>query len=161
MIINHTKDWTFFSFLPREGKSLQKCKINAPKKSSFYHDFKLKCNVIIINYLLTARVAGAPQTISQPVSSIFPCTPLPSRTWQTPGLSIPWCYLPTSSSASSSSPLNCALQDGFGQTWWMGDMTIPLHFASLYTGQVLMWSDCLLNLGTDFLIGNMVFQWDT
>ena len=36
--------------------------------------------------------------ISQPVSSIFPCSPLPSGTWQTPGLSICWCCLPTSSS---------------------------------------------------------------
>ena len=35
--------------------------------------------------------------ISQPVSSILTCSPLPSGTWQTPGLSIPWCYLPTSS----------------------------------------------------------------
>ena len=31
----------------------------------------------------------------------------------------------------SSSPFHCALQDGFGQTWWTGDMTIPLQFASL------------------------------
>ena len=31
----------------------------------------------------------------QPVSSIFPCSPLPSRTWRTPGLSILWCCLPT------------------------------------------------------------------
>ena len=28
----------------------------------------------------------------------FPCSPLPSWTWRTPGLSIPWCCLPTSSS---------------------------------------------------------------
>ena len=36
--------------------------------------------------------------ILQPLSSIFPCSPLPSGTWWTPGLSIPWCCLPTSSS---------------------------------------------------------------
>ena len=37
-------------------------------------------------------------------------------------------------------------------------MTIPLQFASLYDGQVVfVWSDCLLDLGTDFLVGNMVF----
>ena len=48
-------------------------------------------------YPLTARVVGAPQMISQPVSSIFPCSPLSSGTWRTPGLSIPWCH-PTSSS---------------------------------------------------------------
>ena len=38
-------------------------------------------------------------------------------------------------------------------------MTIPLQFASLYHGQVFMWSDCLLDLGTDFLVGNMAFVW--
>ena len=54
--------------------------------------------IIIIIYSLTARVVGAPQMISQPDSSIFLCSPLPSETWRTPGLSIPWCCLPTSSS---------------------------------------------------------------
>ena len=52
--------------------------------------------IIIINPL-TARVVGAPQMILQPVFSIFPCSPLPSGTCRTPGLSIPWCCLPTSS----------------------------------------------------------------
>ena len=59
-----------------------------------------------------------------------------------------------------SSPFHYALQNGFGQTWWTGDMTIPLQFASLYDGQVFVWSDCLLDLGTDCLVGNMVFVWD-
>ena len=37
-------------------------------------------------------------------------------------------------------------------------MTIPLQFASLYDRQeIFMWSNCLLDLGTDFLVGNMVF----
>ena len=36
--------------------------------------------------------------ISQPVFPIFTCSPLPSGTCRTPGLSIPWCCLPTSSS---------------------------------------------------------------
>ena len=53
--------------------------------------------IIIIINPLTARVAGAPQMILQPVFSIFPCSPLPSRTCRTPGLSIPWCSLPISS----------------------------------------------------------------
>ena len=40
----------------------------------------------------------------------------------------------------------------------MGDMTIPLQFASLHDGQeVFMWSSCLLDLGMGFLVGNMVF----
>ena len=49
-------------------------------------------------YPSTARVVGAPQMISQPISSFFSCSLLPSGTWRTPGLSIPWCCLPTSSS---------------------------------------------------------------
>ena len=49
-------------------------------------------------YTLTAWVAWAPQMTSQPVSSVFPCFPLPSRTWRTPGLSISWWCRPTSSS---------------------------------------------------------------
>ena len=36
--------------------------------------------------------------ISQPISSIFLCSPLPSGTWRTQGLTIPWCSRPTSSS---------------------------------------------------------------
>ena len=40
-------------------------------------------------------------------------------------------------------------------------MTIPLQVASLYDGQeVVVWSDSLLDLGTDFLVGNMVFVGD-
>ena len=34
------------------------------------------------------------------------------------------------------------------------------QFASLYDDQVFMWSDCSLNLGTDFLVGSMVFAHD-
>ena len=49
--------------------------------------------IIIIINPLTARVVGAPQMILQPVFSIFPCSPLPSGTCRTPGLSIPWCCL--------------------------------------------------------------------
>ena len=37
-------------------------------------------------------------------------------------------------------------------------MTIPQQYASLYDGQkVFVWSDYLLDLGLDFLVGNMVF----
>ena len=42
----------------------------------------------------------------------------------------------------------------------MGNMAMPLQFASLYDGQeVFVWSDCLLDLGTDFLVGNNVCLW--
>ena len=57
----------------------------------------VKTDLLLI-YPLNARVVGAPQMISQPVSTIFPCSPVPSGTWRFPGLSIPWCCLPTSSS---------------------------------------------------------------
>ena len=40
-------------------------------------------------------------------------------------------------------------------------MTITLQFASFYDGQeVFVWSDSLLDLGTDFLVGSMVFVQD-
>ena len=53
--------------------------------------------IIIITNPLTTRAVGTPQMISQPLSSIFPCSPLSSGTWWTPGLSIPRCCPPTSS----------------------------------------------------------------
>ena len=35
---------------------------------------------------------------------------------------------------------------------------MPLQFASLYHGQEdFVWSDCLLDLGMGFLVGNMLF----
>ena len=38
---------------------------------------------------------------------------------------------------------------------------MPLQFAFLYDGQeIFVWSDCLLDLGTDFLYGNMAFVWN-
>ena len=80
-------------------------------------------------------------------------SPVHSLTLSSHFLSCLPCLLP---------PFHCALRDGFGQTWWIGDMTIPLQFASLYHGQeVFVWSDCLLDLGTDFIVGNMFFVWDT
>ena len=51
--------------------------------------------IIIIIYPITARIAWATQTILPPVFSIFPCSPMPSGTWRTLGLSIPWCCLLT------------------------------------------------------------------
>ena len=74
-------------------------------------------NLSHLIYPLTARVIGAPQMISQQVSSIFTCFALSSRTWRTPGLSIPCVVFPLLLlSALSSSHFHCAFQDGFGQT---------------------------------------------
>ena len=37
-------------------------------------------------------------------------------------------------------------------------MPIPLQFATLYDFlKVFVWSDCLLDIGTHFLVDNMVF----
>ena len=52
------------------------------------HQTQYFWRTIIIIHPLNTRVVGAPQMISQPVSSIFPCSPLPSGT----------CCLPTYSS---------------------------------------------------------------
>ena len=74
--------------------------------------------IIIIIYPLSARVVGAPEMISQPVSSIFvPALYCPMGLGELqaspfPNLVVP----PLPLSALSSSPIQCALQDGFGQT---------------------------------------------
>ena len=52
-----------------------------------------------------------------------------------------------------SEPCKMVLARPYEQETW------PCHCS--YDGQeVFMWSDCLLDLGMDFLIGNMVFAWD-
>ena len=57
---------------------------------------KIKSYSLHLHLSLYHRVVGTPQITSQPVSSIFLCSLLPSGTWQTPGLSIRWCCLSTS-----------------------------------------------------------------
>ena len=66
------------------------------KASPMFED-KDVCPLIIL-YPLATRVVGALHVTSQPVSSIFSCSPVPSGTWPAPGLAIPRCCLPTSSS---------------------------------------------------------------
>ena len=40
-------------------------------------------------------------------------------------------------------------------------MSILLQFAFLYDGkEVFVWSNCLLDLGTDFFVGNIVCVWE-
>ena len=57
----------------------------------------LETFIVIIIYPLTARVVGG--TTDDFTSFFhFPCSPLPSGTLRTSGLSIPWCSVPTSSS---------------------------------------------------------------
>ena len=73
------------------------CLPSTPSRSRALLYCKGHMSLSIIIYPLTARVIGSPQMLSKSISSIFPCSQLPSGTWRTPSLSIPWC-LPTSSS---------------------------------------------------------------
>ena len=84
----------------RTDKKIRRLPDHTERKKNHYHH---------LIYPLTARVVGAPQMISQPISSIFPCSPLTSGTF--PDVVFP----PLPLSALSSSPFHCALQDGFGQ----------------------------------------------
>ena len=63
----------------------------------------LRCGLQVTWHLsslspLTLEVVGAPQMTLQQYLSILPCLLLPSGNLQTPFPSIPWCYLPISSS---------------------------------------------------------------
>ena len=110
---------------------------------------------------LTARLARAPHMPSQfpPFFSVVHC---PLGLVELQACPLPDVVFPSLPlSALCSSPFHCALHNGFGQTWWTGHKPIPLQFAFLYNGQeVFMWSSCMLNLGTDFLVGNVVIVWD-
>ena len=100
--------------------------------------------------------------ILQSVFSIFsPVLPCPLGLGELQACPFPdVVFPPLLLCALSSSPFHCSLQHDFGQTWWTGDMTIPLQFASLHDRQVFVRSSYLLDLGTNFLVGNMIFVWD-
>ena len=94
-------------------------------------------HIIIIIYPLTMRVGGAPRMISQPVSSIFPCSHLPSGTWRTPGLSTSWCCLPISSSVCLVYfPLSLCLARQFWPDMMNGrhDHTTAVHISLRWPG---------------------------
>ena len=99
---------------------------------------------------------------SQPVSSIFLCSPLPHGTWRTPGMSILWCCLPTSSSVCLLFfPRSLCLARCFWPDLMNGkhDHTTAVCDSLRWSG-FFVWSDYLLDLGMDFLFGKMVFVWD-
>ena len=101
--------------------------------------------------LLSAIVVGAPLMTSQPICSIFwdSVTSRPVHTLLLPShlFFFLHCLLP---------PFTVPCK-----TWWTGDMSTSVQFPSLYDGQeVFLWADYLLDVGKDFLIGNMVFVWD-
>ena len=74
--------------------------------------------IIIIINPLNARVVGAPQMILQPVfSPFFPVLYCPLGLGKLQACPFPDVVLqPLPLSVLSSSPFNCALQNGFGQT---------------------------------------------
>ena len=108
---------------------------------------------------LTKRIVGVPKITSQPVSSIF-FSLFSTALWDLANSKL------VHSLTLSSHLFFClsclltqfaVLQVGFGQACRTADMFIRLQLASLYDGhEVFVWSDCLLDLGTDFLVGNMV-----
>ena len=127
-----------------------------------------KCASIVNMNPLTVRVVEAPQMFLQPFFFFFFCSPFFPVLHRPLGLAeLQACpfpevvFPPLSLPALPSSPFYCALQDGFGQTWWTGNVTIPLQFASFCDRQeVFVLFNCLLDLGVDFLVGNMVFVWN-
>ena len=107
-------------------------------------------------YPLTARVVGAPQMISQPVSSIFSL--FPTALWDLANsrpvyslmfsshlfLCLP-CLLPP-----FTVPFKMVLARPDKRETW------PYHCSLRLFTVVFVWSNSLLDLGTDFLVGNMV-----
>ena len=137
------------------------CEVCLKKEGRNWRENQWPIIIIIIINPLTARVVGAPQMILQPVFSIFPCSPLPSGTLRTPGLSIPWCCLPTASSVCRVFfPLSLCLARWFWPSLMNGkhDRTTAVCVSLLIEKGVFVWCNCLLDLGADFLVGNMVFD---
>ena len=92
--------------------------------------------IIIIINPLTARSLGHYRWFCDQFSPFSPVLHCPLGLAKLQACPFPdVVFPPLPLSALSSSPFHCALQDGFGQTWWTGNMTIPLHFVSLYDHQ--------------------------
>ena len=85
--------WTFYN-QTWYGEASLWARLSFKKIGFLFSRSRSQLRIIIIIHSLTTRVIWAPQMISQLFSSIFPCYPLPSGTWWTAGLSIPWCCLP-------------------------------------------------------------------
>ena len=125
-------------------------------KTTFHHHHHLSLNLV-----------GRWGTTDDFATSFLhlPCSWLPSGTWQTLGLSNTWCSLPTSSSVCLVFfLLSLCLARWFRPHIMNGrhDHTTAVCISlQCCNGQeVFVWSNCLLDLGTDFLVGNMVFVWD-
>ena len=139
------------SFDDNEGKQLQ-CSWNYENMSTINMSTTLWPPLFVSHLIssnlspLIVEVVGAIQMTLQQYLSILPCLPLPSVNLKTPFPSIPWCYLPMSSSvflsflllslslAELSSPYQRILR--CGHTWvsvslpWLGDH----HALQLHSG---------------------------
>ena len=112
-----------------------------------------------LTYPLTVRVSGAPQMTSQPN---FPHLTLSSTAlWELVN-SKPVHSLLLSSHLIFCLPcllppfiVPCKMTVARPDEW----ETCPYH-CTLLLFIMVTWSNCLLNLGTDFLVGNVVFVWD-
>ena len=104
------------------------CSLNQQAKER--RKISAETTVIIIIYPLTVRVVGAPQMVSHSVSSPFvPVLHCPLGLGELQVCPFPDVVFPfLTLSALSSSPFHCTMQDGLGQTWWAGDIIIPLQF---------------------------------
>ena len=86
---------------------------------------------------------------------------LPSGTWWTPSLAIPWCCLPTSSTVCLVFfPLSLCLA-----SWFLPDLINGRHVHTTSVCISLHWSSlCVVQLPTgswhNFHVGNMVFVWN-
>ena len=112
---------------PKWVQNVQGRKIMGRMSAPYIDSGTVTLIIIIIIYPLNARVIGHHRWFHNqfpPFSPVLHCLL---------GLgNLPACpfpdvvFPPLSPSALSSSPFHCALQDGFGQTWWTGDMTLQL-----------------------------------
>ena len=73
-----------WSWLCRRLTGLTTYTVDCKLKTNYFSVIRI---IIITINPITATVVGAPQMILQPIFSIFQCSPLPSGTCRTPGLS--------------------------------------------------------------------------
>ena len=124
----------------------------------FYNVSFSKFCTFTFTYPLTAGLVGALRMTSLPVSSIH-CRLGLGELQACLFLDV---FPPLFLSSLSSSLFHCALQGGFGQPDLMNgrdDHTNAVCLSLRWSGGIL-WSDCLLDLGADFHVGNMVFVRD-
>ena len=90
--------------------------------------------------------------------STLPCLPLPSGNVQTPFPSIPWCYIPISSSVFLSFLLLLlSLQNCLRHARGSWDVAISSEFPFLNHSSEIIHSNCILDSVANFLVCPMVF----